>query len=67
MFVNTTAIGLVIGPIAVIDITIDVDETAFAVSSVLSPLSAVFGSIIPGLLAKTIAETTLPLACVDGS
>lgn len=45
MLVDTPSIGFVVGPIAVIDVTIDVNESAFAVGSILTPLATVFGPI----------------------
>lgn len=64
MLVNATTVRLVIRPVAVVYVTVDVGESAFSVRSVLSPLSTVLGSITPRLLAKSIAETAFPLACV---
>ena len=62
MLVDTTAICLVIGPVAVIDVAIHVDKSSLAMSSVLTPLTAVLGPIVPSLLAKAITEAALPLA-----
>ena len=67
MFVDSAAVCLVVGPVAIVDVSIDMNETTFTMSSVLAPLSAIFGSIIPGLLTETVTEATLPLACVDCS
>ena len=67
MFVNAAPIGLVIGPISIVNVTIYVYEAAFAMSTILSPFSAVFGSVVPGLLTEAIAEASLPLARVDSS
>lgn len=65
MFVDTAAVRLVIGPVAVVNVAVHVDKSAFPVGSVLPPLATVFSSIVPGLLAKSISEASLPLACVD--
>ena len=67
MLVDAATIGFVIGPVAVIDVAVNVDEAALAVRAVLSPLSRVLGTVIPGLLSKTISEAALPLACVDSA
>ena len=67
MLVSTAAICLIVGPITIIDITVYVYETAFAVSSVFAPLSAVLGPVIPNLLTEAIAEASLPLACIGGT
>lgn len=67
VLVDTTAIGLVICPVAVIDIAIDMDKATFTMGSILSPLSTVLGSVIPSLLAEPISESTLPLTFVDGA
>ena len=67
MLVNASAIGLIIGPVAVVDVAINVDKSTLPMGSVLSPLSTVLGSIGPRLLAKTVTEATLPLACVNGA
>ena len=45
MLVDTPSIGFVVGPVAVIDVAIDVNESTFTVGSVLTPLAAVFGPI----------------------
>ena len=64
--VHTEAISLVIHPVAIIDVTVNMNESTLAMSSVFSPFARVLGTITPSLLSEAIAETTLPLACVDG-
>ena len=67
MLVCSHTVGFIIGPVAIIDVTINMDESALAMGSVFSPLSSVFGLISPDLLAKAITEATLPLASVNSS
>ena len=67
MFVDSTAIRLIVRPVAIVDISINVDESTFSMGSVLTPLTTVLGPVIPSLFAETIAEATLPLACVDST
>ena len=67
MFVNTAAISLVIGPVAVIDVAVNVNKATLSVSSILTPFARVLSTIAPGLLAESVAETALPLAGVDGA
>ena len=67
VFVNSKAICLVICPEPIINVSVYVDESTFAVSSVLPPLSDVLGSVRPGLFSKTIPEASFPLACIDSS
>lgn len=67
MLVDTTSIGLVIGPVSVVNVAVDVDKSALAVSTVLTPLTTVLGTVGPGLLTEAVTESALPLACVDGT
>ena len=67
MLVDTTSVCLIIGPVSVINVTIYVNESAFAVGSVLTPLSGVFGPIVPVLFTEAISEPTLPLTRIHGS
>jgi len=65
MFVDSAAVCLVVGPVAIVDVSIDMNETTFTVSSVFTPFATVLGSITPCLLAETVTESTLPLASVN--
>jgi len=67
VFVDSTAIRLIVCPVAIVDISINVNETTFSMGSVLTPLTTVLGPVIPSLFAETITEATLPLACVDST
>ena len=67
MFVDTSAIRLIVGPVAIIDVTVDMDESAFAVGPILTPLARVLGPIVPRLLTETVTEAALPLPGVHGT
>jgi len=67
MLINATAVRFVVGPVAIVYIAVDVDKTAFSMSTIFPPFTAVLGSIIPSLLTKAITETTFPLARVNGT
>jgi hypothetical protein len=64
MLIDTAAIGFIVGPVAVINVTIDVDKATLSMSSVFTPFTRVLSAVTPGLLAETIAEATFPLASV---
>ena len=67
MFVDTSAIGLIVGPVSIVDVAIDVDESTFTMSSVLTPLTRVFGSIVPSLLPEAVPEAPFPLTSVHSA
>jgi len=67
VLVGSPSICLVICPVPVINISINVDETAFTVGTVLTPLTAVFSTIVPSLFSETVTESSLPLTCVSGT
>jgi len=67
MFIHSIAIGFIIGPESIINITIYVMERTFSISLVFSPFSYVARSVWPCLFTKAIAEPTLPLTIVDCS
>ena len=67
MFVDTSAICLVVSPVAIIDVTVDMDESAFAVGPILTPLARVLGPVVPCLLTETVTEAALPLPGVYGT
>jgi hypothetical protein len=64
MLVHTIAVGLVISPEAIVDVSINMDEFTLAMGSVLSPLSYVLCSIWPLLFSKAVSETSFPLSDV---
>jgi hypothetical protein len=67
MHVNTESVGLVIGPLPIVDISIDVHELSLTVGMVLSPLSRVLSTVRPMLLTLAVTETSLPLTVVDST
>jgi len=67
VLVSTHAIGLVVGPVAIVDVTVNMNESSLAMGSVLPPLSCVGGLVCPNLLAKSISEASLPLTRVHSS
>jgi len=67
VLVDAAAVRFIIGPIPIVDITVDVDEATLAMGSVFSPFTGVFRTVAPGLFAEAITETSLPLACVDSA
>ena len=64
MNVDALAVGLIIDPIAFIDIAVNMCELAEAVGPVILPISLITSTIRPDLDAKTVSESTDPLACV---
>jgi len=67
MHVNTESVSLIVGPLSIVDISVDVHELSLTVSMVLSPLARVLGTIRPMLLTLAVTETSLPLTVVDGT
>ena len=67
MDVDALAVGLIIDPIAFIDIAVNVSELAEAVGPVILPIAFITSTIRPNLDAKTVTESTDPLACVLSS
>ena len=64
VLVDASAVGFVVGPISIVDITVDMNKTAFAMSTILSPLTAILGSIVPRLLTEAVTEPAFPLTSV---
>ena len=67
VLVNAATIGLVIGPISVIDISIDMNKATLTMSPILTPFTAIPGSVVPRLLTEAVSEASLPLTCVNSS
>lgn len=67
VLVDAWAICFVVCPESVIDVTVHVDETALSVSSVLAPLTRIFGTVWPLLLTEAVSEASLPFSCVHSS
>ena len=64
MNVNALAVGLIIHPIAFINISIDMGEFAESVRSIIFPIALIAGTIAPNLLAIAVTESTDPLTRV---
>jgi hypothetical protein len=64
MMVHTFAIGLVVSPLTLIDITISMHELAEALCETIAPLTIEACTIGPLLHTVAIALVSLPLACV---
>jgi hypothetical protein len=67
MNVRTVAIGLIIYPVAFVNITIHMNKLAMTMGSVVLPLTFVPGPIWPDLDTDAISETSDPLASVCGA
>jgi len=67
VFIDSTAVCLIVCPVAVIDVAIYVDESSLAVGSVFSPFSRVLCTVRPCLLSESITEATFPLASIDSA
>lgn len=65
--IDTISVGLIVFPLAVIDVTINVSKFTFAMSSIIFPLSLIFGSVRPLLFSIAVTETTDPFAIISGS
>jgi hypothetical protein len=67
MHVNTESVGLVVGPLSIVDISVDVHELSLTVGMVLSPLARVLGTVRPMLLTLAVTEASLPLTVVNST
>ena len=67
MNVDTLAVGLVINPVTLVDVTIDMSKLTVPMSPIILPTAFIAGPIRPYLSAFTIAEAAEPLSCVLGS
>lgn len=65
MNVDAESIGLVIFPLALVDVAIRVPELASAVSLVLAPLTFVLGTIRPDLNTRSMSHSIFEVALVD--
>ena len=64
MLVDTAAVGFVVSPISIVDVAVDMNKTTLSMSTILSPLTAVLGPIVPRLLTEAVTETAFPLTGV---
>jgi len=67
MDVDSLAVGLVVHPVALVDVTVDMGELSEALGSVILPVALIAGTIGPDLLSIAVSETTDPLASIGGS
>ena len=67
VLVDAGAVGFVVGPEAIIDVAIYVDEFSFAVCAIIAPLARILRAVRPDLLSEAIAEAALPLTFVGGA
>jgi len=54
MFVKSFAMRFIIDPLSLIDIAITMEESAFAVCTVIEPIALIFGAVFPNLDATTL-------------
>jgi len=67
VFVDSVAISFVVGPESIVNVSIDMNEPAFAARLVHAPLAHILGPIRPHLFPKPISEPALPLSSIDGA
>ena len=60
MLVPAMPTGLIVDPVALVDVAVLVDEPALAVGLVESPVALVEGTVRPELAAAAVAERGLP-------
>ena len=65
MRVEAEAIGLVILPLALVNVTVDVRELALATGLALFPIAHVFGTVVPQLFAVAISERAAPFSVIE--
>ena len=64
MNVDSLPVGLIVNPVALVDISVDMSELAEAMRPVVLPVTFVAGTVLPNLLAVAVSEPTDPLARV---
>lgn len=67
MRVDAIPIGLIVDPIAFVNISVNVSEFALAMRPVILPVALIEGSISPGLFSMAVSESALPLTLVQGT
>jgi hypothetical protein len=65
--VDSVPIRFVVHPAAVVDVPIGVEELTSSACLVILPVALVAGRVHPDHRAFAVAESALPLACVDSS
>jgi hypothetical protein len=67
VLVDTRAIGLIVCPVAIINIAVHMDKFTLTMCSILTPLTSINSTVRPNLFAKPVTESTSPLAIIAGS
>ena len=67
VLIDSTSISLVIGPVTIINISVNMDESTLTVCSVFSPFTGIFSTVWPGLLSKSVTEASFPLTSIDST
>ena len=62
MDVDTKAIGLVVLPLALVDVTIGMPELSRAISLILAPLTLILCTIGPDLDTRSVSHAILQIA-----
>jgi hypothetical protein len=63
--VDAEAIGLVVFPVALIDVAISMPELSLAISFIELPFSFIFGAIWPYLGTWTMSHSITEISCID--
>jgi hypothetical protein len=66
MMIDSVSVGFVIDPIAIVNISINMDELSFSMGSIVLPLPLVLRTIWPLLNSVPISKSTNPLSLVSG-
>ena len=67
MCVDPVAIGFIIFPFSLKDVSIHMPELSFAVSLVFAPISLVAGSVRPHLSAFAVPHVVLPKSLINSA
>lgn len=65
--VDSLAVGLVVHPVAFVDVAVDMGKLTEALSSVVLPVALIACAVGPDLLSIAISEATDPLTSICGS
>jgi hypothetical protein len=65
--VDTIPVSFIVDPLSIINISVDVNELALSMSSVILPLPFILGSIWPLLDSVAVSEPTNPLSVISSS
>lgn len=64
MDVSSISVGLIIYPVAFIDVAVNMDELPMSMCAIVTPLALIAGTIRPHLLTVPISKASYPLAGV---